>query len=442
MKAFLKSLFWKLPFPQVWKEIISRKRYERILRQEEMYDKKNVVDLIHDKEQTFLYAQFVLEQYGKKSEYYKEYEEHVGVERDIHVIAYYLTQYHPNKWNDEWWGKGVTEWNNVNQAIPQFVGHYQPRKPGELGYYDLRLKEVMARQIELAKNYGVSAFCFYYYWFDGERLLERPLNMFLQNKDLDIQFCYCWANENWTKRFSGTDEGVLMKITPSLENYQRFIEAVLNDFQDERYYRIDGKPALSVYRPSLIPEVNQVLTFWRERAKSVLGKDIYIIAVQERDSTFNWTSVGFDAETEFQPKQIQHECRDITRKVNPIRKDFAGSVYDYEHLVNNRIYYIDENRKKKVYPAIMPMWDNSARRNFRGLIFHGSTPKLYQKWLVDILKDTVKRKDLDDNLVFINAWNEWGEGTYLEPDQYYGYAYLQATYDAIMEAECDEVSLC
>jgi len=437
MKSTLKRLFWKLPISQEWKKKISRKRYEYILRKEEAYDNQIKLEILDDKEYNYEYIKYVLEQYGKKSKNYVKYSEHNDIKCNdrVHIAAYYLTQFHPNKQNDEWWGKGTTEWNNVNQAIPQFVGHYQPRKPGELGYYDLRLKEVFQRQVELAKNYGIDIFCFYYYWFDGERLLERPLNMFLQNKDLNIKFCYCWANENWTKRFSGTDEGVLMKITSTEDNYKNFIESVLEDFRDERYYRINEKPVISIYRPILIPEPKKVLQHWRKRAKEVLGSDLYIIAVQERDPSVDWSLVGFDAETEFQPKQVQHLCQDITKKVKPIRKDFCGQVYDYAQLVNQQTYLIKKNFEKKVYSAVMPMWDNSARRNFRGLIFHGSTPLLYKKWMKDILERTKKRTNLDDKLIFINAWNEWGEGAYLEPDAYYGYAYLQATYESIKEIE-------
>lgn len=434
MKKLLKKIFWKLPINKDIKNYLAEKRYEKILKKEKEYDKKNIIDINTDSKEMLKYVKYITESYGKKSTDYKEYVEHdIRKDNEVDLIAYYLTQFHPNKQNDEWWGKGTTEWNNVNQAIPQFVDHYQPRKPGELGYYDLRIKEVLKRQIELAKNYGINAFCYYYYWFDGERLLEYPLNKFLDNKDLDMKFFYCWANENWTRRFSGTNEDVLMKITPEKKNYELFIESVLKDFEDERYYCIDGKIALSIYRPSLIPNVEDVLNFWRQRVKETINKELYIIAVQERDTIVDWTKVGFDAETEFQPKQIQHNCVDITNKVKTIRKDFAGTVYDYEDLVENRKYIIDRNLSKKVYPAVMPMWDNTARRNFRGIIFHNSSPMLYKKWLIESIKRVKNNEQLEKKIVFLNAWNEWGEGAYLEPDYYYGYAYLEATYEALIQ---------
>lgn len=431
MNNLVKKIYWRLPIPQRLKTKISQKRYERIIRKEEIQDANDSVNITYNRDLNHDYSKYVLEQHGIKSKDYRAFINHNDNNTDIHLAAYYLTQYHPNDQNDQWWGKGTTEWNNVNQAMPQFIGHYQPRKPGELGYYDLRLKEVFKQQIDLAKNYGITMFCFYYYWFDGERLLERPLNMFLENQDLNIQFCYCWANENWTKRFNGTDEGVLVKITETKENYELFIDSVLKDFNDNRYYRINGKPVISVYRPSLIPEPQKVMEVWREKAKTFLGTDLYIIAVQERDVTINWIAAGFDAETEFQPKQIQHSCKEITREMQPIRRDFGGHIFDYKHLVENKIYELKENKVKKVYPAVMPMWDNSARRNYRGLIFHGSTPELYKRWLEDVVDKVCSNTLLDEKLVFINAWNEWGEGSYLEPDDYFGYAYLQATYEAI-----------
>ncbi|MBR3614188.1 MAG: glycoside hydrolase family 99-like domain-containing protein [Clostridia bacterium] len=432
MKKLLKKIFWKLPINKDLKNSIAQKRYERILKKEKEYDDMNQIRITTNSKELSEYAQYIAESYGKKSEDYKEYKENSKIENnDIDLIAYYLTQFHPNQKNDEWWGKGTTEWNNVNQAIPQFVGHYQPRKPGELGYYDLRLKEVFERQIELAKNYGIKAFCYYYYWFDGERLLESPLNMFLKNNDLDIEFFYCWANENWTRRFSGTNEDILMKVSPEKENYKAFINNILEDFKDNRYYKIDGKPVLSIYRPSLIPEVKEVLSYWRKKVEEKLNTELYIIAVQEREIMTNWTEFGFDAETEFQPKQIQHNCKEITREITTIRKDFSGTIFDYKDLVENQRYIIEKNENRKVYPAVMPMWDNTARRNFRGLIFHNSSPELYKKWLIDTINFVRKNKKIEKNIVFINAWNEWGEGAYLEPDYYYGYAYLDATYNAL-----------
>ena len=425
----LKKLYWKVPISEKFKRNLGRKWFECKIALEEKQDIKGNFSIIQDKGYLEEYARYVLGQYGKRSNEYKAYEEHKEINSDVSISAYYLTQFHPNLQNDEWWGKGTTEWNNVNQAIPQFVGHYQPRKPGELGYYDLRLKENMQRQIELAKNYGITEFCFYYYWFDGQRLLERPLDMFLENPDLDIEFSYCWANENWTKKFSGTDSGALMKISPTVESYSRFIDAVLIDMKDSRYHRIKGKPVLSVYRPSLIPECKRVLQHWQNRAKEELDVELYLIAIKESGSIVDWKRKGFNAETEFQPRSVERNCKEITDRVKPIRKDFSGKVYDYADLVINRKYA--QEVTEKCYPAVMPMWDNTARRNARGTIFQGATPALYKKWLIDVLSIVNRNTNLDEKRIYINAWNEWGEGAYMEPDYAFGYAYLQATYEAL-----------
>ena len=181
IKSILKKIFWKLPIGSKLKNKISEKRFERKLEKEKKYDEKNEVKIRDDSELCKAYSEYVLNSYKLKSNEYVPYK-NLKQSGDVKIAAYYLTQFHPNKQNDDWWGKGTTEWNNVNQAVPQYIGHYQPRKPGELGYYDLRIKEVFERQIQLAQNYGIDIFCFYYYWFDGERLLEKPLNMFLENK--------------------------------------------------------------------------------------------------------------------------------------------------------------------------------------------------------------------------------------------------------------------
>ena len=431
VKQWLKRVFWALPIKSETKNRISAARYESILKREAKADESSVVSVITDDLTLRSYAEYVLGGYGARSKDYCDYRQHDGSCGDVMLVAYYLTQFHPTPQNDIWWGKGVTEWNNVDQAIPQFPGHYQPRRPGELGYYDLRIDEVMLRQIELAKNYGIGAFCFYHYWFNGKRLLEYPLNKFLSDKKYDMPFFYCWANENWTKRYSGTDSDVLMAIEPTVVSYQNYIDSVLYDFDDPRYLRIANKPIISIYRPSLVPETERVLDYWRRRVREVLGTGLYIIAIQERDTSIDWVSRGYDAESEFQPKHVEHHTPVITKRVRAVRSDFGGTVYDYADLVMSRKYRAAWTVSREVYPAVMPMWDNTARRNHRGTIFHGSTPELYHTWLRDAVEYVRSQSCLARKMVFINAWNEWGEGAYLEPDRYYGYAYLEATWKAL-----------
>lgn len=352
-------------------------------------------------------------------------------ELDAKVIAYYLTQFHPTEHNDRWWGRGTTEWNNVVRAVPQYIGHYQPRLPGELGFYDLRLRENMVRQVELAKMYGVYGFSFYYYWFDGERLLEKPLEMFLKDKFIEFPFSLCWANENWTKRFDGTNTDILMEQSPSPQSYQNVIEDISRFFRDERYIAVDGKKLLSIYRPSLMPSVKIVLNYWRKYCREKGLGELYLVAVKENTVETDWIKLGYDAVSEFHPGTLYTNCKNITNDIEYIREDFKGEVFDYKDIVYGKKYF--NYNYHKLYRAVMPMWDNTARRNNKGMIFEGATPTLYKSWLKDVILEAQNRHDLDDNLIFINAWNEWGEGAYLEPDKRYGYAYLQATKEAVEE---------
>lgn len=351
---------------------------------------------------------------------------------DCKIIAYYLTQFHPDSHNEEWWGKGVTEWNNVARAVPQFADHYQPRLPGELGFYDLRIVENMQRQIDLAKAYGIYGFSFYYYWFDGERLLEKPLEMFLSNKELDFPFSICWANENWTKRFDGTNTDILMEQSKSIESYCNVIEDIARFLSDVRYISINNKKILTVYRPSLMPKVKNVLNYWREYCKNNGIGEIYLIAVKENGIENDWLAEGYDAVTEFHPGTLYTNCVNISGDLKYVRNDFAGEVFSYPDIVYKQKYFRYDY--KKLYRAVMPMWDNTARRNNKGMIFQGSTPALYKRWLKDVIIAGKKREDIEENMIFINAWNEWGEGAYLEPDKRYGYAYLQATKEALEES--------
>ncbi len=348
---------------------------------------------------------------------------------DPKVIAYYLAQFHPTSYNDEWWGKGVTEWNNVSRAVPQYTGHYQPRLPGELGFYDLRLVENLRRQSELAQLYGIYGFSFYYYWFDGKRLLDEPLDLFVNDEQITLPFSLCWANESWTRRFDGTCGEPLMEQSNSIESYRAFIESVIKYLGSDRYIRIDGKPMLTIYRPSFIPEISATLDYWRKYCREHGVGDIYLIGVREHTWDQDLVALGFDAQSEFHPGTLFKHVNDITASIDFVREDFGGIVLDYRDVVESKKYFLYSHHK--LYRATMPMWDNTARRNQYGMIFHGSTPALYSQWLSDIINQTRSDTTLDDQLIFINAWNEWGEGAYLEPDRYYGYAFLQATRDAI-----------
>ena len=362
-------------------------------------------------------------------------------EDDIKLIAFYLPQFHPIPENDNWWGKGFTEWTNVTKAVPQFIGHYQPHLPDELGFYDLRLVEVQKRQIELAKQYGIYGFCFHYYWFNGKRLLEKPLNQFIQNMEMDFPFCVCWANENWTRRWDGLENDILIAQKHSPESDFAFIKDLEHIFRDPRYIRINGKPLLVVYRVSLLPDAKETANRWREYCKQRGIGDLYLVAAQSLD-IIDPREYGFDAAVEF-PPHTMYGCGDcIDHKLTLLNPNFSGHIFDYENFVKNK-YYL-KTVPYKQFKGITPSWDNTARRPNAPTIYFGSNPELYKEWLSDIVNFTRKTHPKEEQMVFINAWNEWSEGTHLEPDKYYGYGYLQATSEVVLdyrkkERECKDI---
>ncbi|QLU50709.1 glycoside hydrolase family 99-like domain-containing protein [Citrobacter sp. RHBSTW-00696] len=321
----VRKVYWKLPFSDETKEAIVG-RVRRAIRNAKQQPNSTANDFVDTTKDDYIH-QILSSAKPASSEYVAESMDHFErKEGDAKIIAYYLTQFHPNPENDEWWGKGVTEWNNVCRAKPQFVGHSQPRLPGELGFYDLRLKENMLRQVELAKNYGVYGFSFYYYWFDGARLLERPLDLFMSNPDIDFPFSLCWANESWTHRFDGTCGEILMKQSDSVDSYKTFIESVIPYMQDPRYIKVGGKPLLTVYRPSFIPDCKNVLQHWRNKCNEAGVGDIHLVGVKEHTWEHDLLAIGFDAQSEFHPGTLFKHCSDITHSIKFVQPKFEGLV--------------------------------------------------------------------------------------------------------------------
>jgi len=345
----------------------------------------------------------------------------------VKTIAFYLPQFHPIPENNAWWGEGFTEWTNVTKALPNFEGHYQPHVPGELGYYDLRSLDVQKRQIELAHKYGVYGFCFYYYWFAGKRLLERPIDQYLANPELDLPFCLCWANENWTRRWDGAEHEILIGQTHNEQEYLHFIKDISPNFLDSRYIRVEGKPILLVYRIDILPDPKKAAEIWRNECKRLGIGEIYLVAVQSFGIS-DPAPYGFDAAVEFPPHYLggAEVGQDSIELSNP---EFKGRFFDY----NVAAELMSQKRAAgyTLFKSVMPSWDNTARRQNDSHIFINSTPAAYKFWLIDVVNYTRENLPEDRRLVFINAWNEWAEGTHLEPDNKYGYAFLQATAEAV-----------
>lgn len=347
--------------------------------------------------------------------------------KEARLICFYLPQFHPIPENDEWWGKGFTEWTNVVPARPQFEGHYQPHVPGELGYYDLRDRAVQRRQVDLAKLYGIEGFCFYFYWFGGKRLLETPIANYLNDSSLDLPFCLCWANENWSRRWDGLDSEILIAQDHSPADDLAFIAYIAKYLRDPRYIRIDGKPLLLVYRPGILPEPAETVQRWRKWCRQNGIGEIYLAYTQSFESV-DPRRYGFDAAIEFPPNNSSLlPARD---QVAPLHSDFASTVYDWRTLVRRSRQYPKPDYT--LFRGVCPSWDNTARKKTRGTVLLNSSPRGYEEWLGNAIADTVTRiTSKEERLVFINAWNEWAEGAHLEPDTKYGYAFLDATRRAL-----------
>lgn len=361
---------------------------------------------------------------------YVEYKKNRPIRPTVKLISFYLPQFHPFAENDKWWGKGFTEWFNVGKALPNYKGHYQPHCPIHLGYYDLRIPQIMREQISLAKEYGIYGFNYYFYWFAGKVLMEAPLEMMLQDKSIDMPFCFTWANENWTRRWDGQENDILIAQNHSPEDSLKFIQYLIRYFEDERYIRIDDKPVLMIYRANIIPNITETAKLWRTEVKKYGIDDLYLISAQ----AFGIRSpdeFGFDASAEF-PPHTAHST-DIRSQVSLLNSQFQGHIFSYDQVVENAIRQTEPDYK--LFRTVMLSWDNTARKQNSSHIFHGFSLLRYKQWLNALCHcvNNNQKYSQNEKIVFVNAWNEWAEGTHLEPDRKYGYGYLQATYDVLRE---------
>lgn len=366
--------------------------------------------------------------YDNVVEGFSEYNEIESLEYGVKAIAFYLPQFHPFPENDLWWGKGFTEWYNVTKAVPNFVGHYQPHLPIHCGFYDLRVPEVMYEQAQLAKNYGIYGFNFYYYWFGGKVLMGQPFDILLNNKAIDIKYCLTWANENWTRRWDGAENDVLIGQSHSDQDSLLFLDNISKFFNDDRYIRIDNKPILIIYRPNIIPRMKETVALWRDKSIELGFDGLYLIGAQ----TFGFedpNDYGFDAAIQFPPHTVKSNI--INDSVELINENYRGEIYSYDEVVCNACKSIESDYKK--FNTVMLSWDNTARKQDQSHIFANFSLKKYKQWLSYATNNTYNdsRFSKSEKFVFVNAWNEWAEGTHLEPDRKYGYSYLKATQDVL-----------
>jgi lipopolysaccharide biosynthesis protein len=356
----------------------------------------------------------------------------MSVTQIARAIAFYLPQYHPIPENDEWWGAGFTEWTNVVRSKPLFPGHYQPQLPTELGFYDLRVPEVRERQAELAKQYGIYGFCYYHYWFNGKRLLNLPIDQILETKRPDFPFCLCWANENWTRRWDGQDQQILIQQNYSETDDREHIRWLLRVFSDDRYIRVDGKPLFLVYRTSYLPNPLKTTTIWREEAHKAGIGELFLCRVDSfLEDPGDPNLIGFDGAVDFQPKMGLHPplWNRVLRWMAKRIQIELPRIYDYPSVV--RLMLRRSYPGYCRFPCVIPSWDNTARRRKSApTIYINSSPERYEAWLSAVVQGFLP-ESTDQKLVFINAWNEWAEGCHLEPCEKWGRAYLEATARAL-----------
>ena len=380
------------------------------------------------------------------------------------IIGLYLPQYHPIPENDEWWGKGFTEWNNVVKAKPLFRGHYQPHLPADLGFYDLRLPEVREQQAELAREAGLEGFCYYHYWFgNGKQLLQRPFEEVLASGKPDFPFCLCWANHDWTSKTweKGSNlrrDTMIMKMEYSREDYVRHFNYLLPAFRDPRYIKVDGKPLFAVWAPRKILGGREFIDLWQKLAqenglkgihfvgqtdntgKALSGKKAnYYSADMAKDYYKSVLDMGFDAVMSQGYRRAvalaQGRAKMMLKLLSFISFMPTYSTIDYGRLMDN--YYVEEDRWENVYPTLLPQWDRTPRAGLKTEIVTGTSPEKFQHYTEQAIR-LIANKQPEHQILFLKAWNEWGEGDYVEPDEKFGHGWLQAIRNAIDKTVNDE----
>jgi hypothetical protein len=369
-------------------------------------------------------------------------------EEQVRLIALYFPQFHAIPENDAWWGEGFTDWVNVKRGAPQFRGHYQPRVPLGGRYYDQSDKRTLEWQIDLARRHGVSGFCHYHYWFDGKQLLETPTNIMLESPELDFPFCLAWANETWSRRWDGLDHHILQQQThhPDKELWARHFDYLFRAWSDKRAIQVDGKPMFQVYRSHRIHQLEQMFDFWRELAHRRGLRGLYLVAMKQYEFPMPELLRHFDATMQFQPFEslFSPDFEANLQRTGPVRRVFrrlpkgiveglrslrrtfeSGLTFNDYDQVWSHILKMEREGGIPAFPGAFVDWDNTARYGERARIFRGASPERFEFWFRQLVQATARRP-APEQLIFLNAWNEWAEGSYLEPDERLGHAYLEA----------------
>ena len=355
------------------------------------------------------------------------------------ILAYYLPQFEPNELNDKYYGKGFTEWTNVGKAKPLFRGHYQPKVPADLGYYDLRVPEVAVQQAELAREAGVFGFAYWHYWWAGDMELNKPAERMLINKDIDYPFCFAWANENWYKKLWDKDSGkdILLheQTYPGENDNRKHFEYCLPFFKDRRYLTFDGRPIFYIYNPHLFPDVNLFISQWNKWIKdSGVAEGFYFVGLMRRNSDYHkLMSIGLNCVT---PQQTCRVGNDISSFYNHMKVTLQSQFYSLFGLLRKQDYrrFLEYgfdpefDSLENVAPQLIPNWDNTPRALKRGLVYTHNNPSIWGKVAQTVLSGVTNKKN---KLVFLKSWNEWAEGNYMEPDLKYGKGFITELRNAI-----------
>ncbi len=349
---------------------------------------------------------------------------------NIKALAVYLPQFHPIPENDEWWGRGFTEWTNVTKAKPLFRGHYQPRLPADMGFTDLRVPEVRQAQADLARQYGIDGFCYYHYWFEGHRLIERPFNEVLASGKPEFPFSLCWANETWSRRWLGEEREILLKQTYSMPDHERHATWLAQAFDDRRYVRVHGRPIFLIYRPLDIPDLQAALDVYRGTVQRLIGVEPYLVGVDSHKRGMDLRTVGFDASMNFTPQLglipgVMDDWYSKKRLLANLRQGVWNgrlNVVDYQQI--SAAMWQQRPQHAHWFPSVFVGWDNTARRGQRGVVMTNDGPEAFAHNVRQALT-LVQTRPPEEQILFVNAWNEWAEGNHIEPDQRHGLGYLE-----------------
>lgn len=364
---------------------------------------------------------------------YDKWADFLDKENSLRAFAFYLPQFHPIEENDLWWGKGFTEWTNVSKAVPSFKGHYQPHLPADHGFYDLRYAGIMSQQMALARRYGVDGFIMYHYNFGARRVLDTPIRNLMADPSIDFRFALCWANENWTRHWDGGEKSILLEQKYDEETLRSVCDDAIAAAHDPRCITVNGRPMFLVYRPLLFPDVRVFTEMVRKAFRAEGLPDPYLMYVESMEAISRGVvpdAIGFDACVEFPPQGVGAPHKG---NVEVLKTGWEGHVYDYEGSA--ALACLRPAPPFKRMPAVFPSWDNSARQPLKGTSFIGQTPALFAAY---VREKALFAHDMlvgEEKMLFVNAWNEWAEGTHLEPDIAYGHSWLQALEDGVIAAK-------